>query len=179
MRRVVEAQRRVAPPIRPHLAPQPVQLGDGDPKLSERDPCVHYLSLGTNDSRTGRFGPTTRRGPGPGVPAGSCGSVAAWRRAPRSAGSRLATAGISSSKTVVPSGRHRQPRQADHGPHWVGRRGVHRQLRRVDHGAHGAAATTTAMAAAVRTREERRGVLRPSRTRMPATGIRRLRRDDD
>src|SRR5882762_8965655 len=31
-------------------------------------------------------------------------SVAAWRRAPRSAGSSLATPGISSSKTVVPSG---------------------------------------------------------------------------
>ena len=31
-------------------------------------------------------------------------SVAAWRRAPRRAGSRLATPGTSSSKTVVPSG---------------------------------------------------------------------------
>jgi hypothetical protein len=61
----------VAPPIRPHLAPQPVQLGDGDPKLSERDPGVHYLSLGAGDSCTGCFGPTTRRGPGPGVRAGA------------------------------------------------------------------------------------------------------------
>ena len=34
----------------------------------------------------------------------SAASVAAWRRAPRRAGSRLATPGIASSKTVVPSG---------------------------------------------------------------------------
>src|SRR3954451_14918297 len=34
----------------------------------------------------------------------SAASVAAWRRAPRSAGSRLATPGTSSSKTAVPSG---------------------------------------------------------------------------
>src|SRR5215210_603988 len=38
-------------------------------------------------------------------PTPSCAaSVAAWRRAPRSAGSRLATPGTSSSKTVVPPG---------------------------------------------------------------------------
>src|ERR671917_1936043 len=34
----------------------------------------------------------------------SAASVAAWRREPRRAGSRLATPGTSSSKTVVPSG---------------------------------------------------------------------------
>ena len=36
--------------------------------------------------------------------ASSAASVVAWRRAPRRAGSSLATAGTSSSKTVVPSG---------------------------------------------------------------------------
>jgi hypothetical protein len=55
--RVVEAQRRVALPIRPHLAPQPVQLGDGEPKLSERDPCVHYLSLGTGAAAPPAYAP--------------------------------------------------------------------------------------------------------------------------
>ena len=76
-------------------------------------------------------------------------SVAAWRRAPSRSGSRLATPGISSSKTVVPSGT--APSASPSAPRC--------SLRR--HGAHC---------------EGRRWVMRPSRTRTPATGSRGLRR---
>ena len=80
----------------------------------------------------------------------SAASVAAWRRAPRRAGSSLATPGTSSSKTVVPSGT--APSASPSAPRCSPRRHVDGRMRRRGRG---------------------RG---PSRTRTPATGSRGLRR---
>ncbi len=70
----------------------------------------------------------------------SAASVAAWRRAPRSAGSRFATPGTSSSKTVVPSGTapSASPSASRWSPTdvrgWCGHRGRDRQCGRRRHG---------------------------------------------
>ena len=81
----------------------------------------------------------------------SAASVAAWRRAPTNRGRGCAcSTGISSSKTVVPSGTALSGSSPS-------TRGAHCE----DHGAHS---------------EVRRWVMRPSRTRTPATGSRGPRR---
>ena len=86
----------------------------------------------------------------------SAASVAAWRRAPSRAGSRLATPGISSSKTVVPSGT--APSASPSAPRCSLRRPA------------ALAGGTPTRAVAVET------VMRPTRTRTPATGSRGPRR---